>query len=1106
MRKALLFENIADFVDFVRLRGLRSRSKKGFELYQVQIPERKTSDALVLVGFRGTKQATPLSENYVLPTSIEVTIDAEYLLWHQGNREKKQLRILSKKMAHHLAELIQLQPWKKEPVPLKRVVFWLKDHELLGQLVNDSLKLGNDRIQYAPVSAMPPELSEEGLQSYHGGDGAVDTADAILLRIETPSYYLLQWYQEKYADVIQLYYPIFETLYVQWGFQHALQELWKRESKTSQQGFYFLNQENVDVHIRELQWRDVYEATEFIFDFPTAKSWVQDNQQTLKFQIPLQLVVKNRPEEPEFWCLTEEEKPHLEHLLSVLDQEDLEKILLSIQESNNGKKYYFLRERRTGEGRPYLDFGGQRFAAYKGFHNLLLPTDQELQPQIRREQYRTLFQLQAGQLTFLIPQLDPDSEEEGFHLLRLSESGFEPLTHFVEHELKAEEEYLKKLLLKSIFDLGPYAEALSRPDLLHAQKQANQKGKKPTVEKRDPRQRPEGEEDEEFGAVEHLKKKKSKGRNKAKKANDEPLRNQVRLSELEKQEAVVERALIQKGQEPQRWLELYDLKVQQQKWYEACECAIEALWLHPHDPDSELIGDLCKLLENFYGLKGSLNQRQQQALKLSKSDESIRACLAFVLYGRELTDSRVDNWLQQASQVMRNCEDKLRKKERWLMWAEIVRCNGDQREEARIREDLLAELNERGLTPSDTPMFIQNRLLQERGLQVEGSTESESNEIGAALFNLDTLTEYLEKFPLKTFKQVGYAIVAHAFTKLGVHTRGETLMQQALKKSGDLPHALEAVIYTFYIDLLRKDRDPRQQEMEKYYKNLLKNCKDATTKTLKTLKESLESRDTIENPAEFLSQDNVKRFFLQQSTSERQKHKNKLMQINECYKRGEFEQIVVKVEELFIDAKALLDSGKPSDLPEIARLLYGVVEILGKMQGGRHEAKLQASLEDFVETTDQKTFAEDQKITHFYFLLMRASLAQGLMELGKEQEAITIVENVLQWCSKNDLVPLDFVDMSAVILNALEGAQLHNRRRGLSLFMECFLKQTTGKSNIFNVQFNQPNFALFVMRLFDQATAAALSKDKMAIGLYRHYMNQDELLIRERIITEPLCE
>ena len=44
-----------------------------------------------------------------------------------------------------------------------------------------------------------------------------------------------------------------------------------------------------------------------------------------------------------------------------------------------------------------------------------------------------------------------------------------------------------------------------------------------------------------------------------------------------------------------------------------------------------------------------------------------------------------------------------------------------------------------------------------------------------------------------------------------------------------------------------------------------------------------------------------------------------------------------------------------------------------------------------------------------------------------------------------------------------------------------------------------------VLKLIDQAIEATLSKEKLTLGLYKQYMDQDELLIRERILHEDVC-
>ena len=177
-------------------------------------------------------------------------------------------------------------------------------------LVTTSLKLNNDRIQYATIEQ--------------------DEAKHIILRIETPSYYLIQWCEEQHTSKLDLYYPLIDGTFIEWGHNHPLADLWRRAQSNRHDEWTFFRADGTRQHMPPLKWEDVYQTTEFSLDFPAQSVWSQESDEKPRIPVSLRLEHRGRPLDPELWLLEEDEQHHLEQLLSMVDEEDLKTLLRDV--------------------------------------------------------------------------------------------------------------------------------------------------------------------------------------------------------------------------------------------------------------------------------------------------------------------------------------------------------------------------------------------------------------------------------------------------------------------------------------------------------------------------------------------------------------------------------------------------------------------------------------------------------------------------------------------------------------------------------------------------------------------------------------------------------
>ena len=99
-----------------------------------------------------------------------------------------------------------------------------------------------------------------------------------------------------------------------------------------------------------------------------------------------------------------------------------------------------------------------------------------------------------------------------------------------------------------------------------------------------------------------------------------------------------------------------------------------------------------------------------------------------------------------------------------------------------------------------------------------------------------------------------------------------------------------------------------------------------------------------------------------------------------------------------------------------------------------------------------------------------------------------------------DCITLDLVDVCSAAVQVLESAELTQRGSAIDGLLQAMVAQTTRLPDLAS-----SSNTLSILRLIDQLCEASISKDRITLGRYRRYQDRDELLIRERILTEDRC-
>lgn len=1073
MRNALIFREIDAFWDFIRLHGSEGHNARGYSLYLAQPQTPPTRPLLLLVGFVRKKSLLGKLFSHFFENTYHIEENQSSLRLFLPDRSQQDLLVLQRRDAQDLLSLVDLVPALPLSAPKEHVIFWLHDPDQLGPLVEISMRLQNDRIQYAPLHNPP-----------HNG---------LLLRIEAPSFYLLQICKEQYSKQITLYTEEATDFFTPWGYRHPLIDLWRLSEMPREPRWTFVPQGAPPQTIAPVQWQDIYKAAQFVLQLHTEQDWEESKEQTPRFSLPLRFEPRNRPLEPEIWLLEEQHRPQLERQLSLMDEDDLSLLLINIQKDQDGKHRFFLREKQIGKGRAWLDFGGQRFACYKGIHQLLLPVDIELQPQLRRDQYTPLFDLRAGILTFVtLPSASTHRMEEAT-LTRIREDAFAPLRQYIDYLITQNIEHLQSIQQQSVFDLGRYTRAPYRPELLNTRQSTSSRDTHTPKDREKSAQEtsPKETNEPQTSPTQRPPTPRSK--------TNPTATSEHRRSALEEEERTLEAQLLQDPQSDDFFM-LAQLKQEMQKLDEAQECLIEALWLASPPNEALLKKQLQEIFFKTAHTKHT-NVPTENAQIYTRRDAFLSSLFTAPTGVRT-------GWLQTHIQWLRQSEALLRKKLRWLAWREVLRCNRDQREAARVRESMLRELNEYGLSITDIPTFLQRAFANNRQLFAE--TQDAQNDQHLALHHLHYLRHQFAQLQLPPFRIVGQALVGAGHLQAGVLPTGVDLLQEAQQYAED-DQELDlwvAAISHSVASHAGEAFEIRTASRLQHHTSLLEKQP--------FLKEKIEECSRLLQPAKekelqsAFAASNVRRLYTDAPI-----HAPRLQEafaaLQEAHKQGKADHIEHLTQTfLSVLRDAIRGEGDfsraPVDYNEVAKAISRFVDLLGKLRWGGSGHVLLAHFLDFVRVAPSRPPDESDSVRGLFFMLMRLHIAQGLVSLERLPQAIEIIQQCLMWLYRWIDNPIDFLDFCGVALQAIEELPLQERNQLLQSITDQFVQQINAPDSTMRVYYEGSALQRLGYLLQLQLVRIAASKEQLALGQMKQYMDRDEMALRERILHEDLTQ
>lgn len=1079
-REALYFPEVASFQDFVNRVGVRGQQSRPLELCEVTCPEEPDSSAYLLFGYQMPRQLGLFGELLVQSRKVSVSEEGSFFRWKSKQGQENSGSLRQRRSESSLLALLPLLPWEGEPEPLGKVLFWLQDRELMRTIARASLQLSNDRIQYT-------SLLRNGQET-------------LLLSIESPADYLLQASQEEWSDKVDLYLAVSEELFVEWGYNHPLVDKW-RKAEQNGRTWSFLKASGERLRLDSLQWKDIYSATDFKLDFSLEPVAADVAKEATVLTVPLRMDPRTHALRADMWLLQGSAISEFETLLAFAHPDLLHELLISPQTSTTGEPLLFLRERRQGELHRHFAFETTELTLLEDFHNLLLPSNRDLLPQLNRLQYNQIFGLTKGILTVLL-EADPEEHNQPYHIVKIQENSFRPLSAWTDYVLLQAKSKIEEKLKQSKFDWKTYESAPSRPELLQKKQQRVQSSARPKAKAGVTTVEPEAEK---------KKQKKSTKTNKS----VVPKRQQKKESVPEDEWLILEREqeheLIKEGPSVERWLALAETKKTLSRERDVLESMTEAIWLVRDEEEDRTIkarwrSQLCEYL----GIEGTVSEQLKALRAKARSSNEPAILMAWLLAGEWIPKDQLNDWLSETSRKLRQEEGKLRKKMRWLAWREVLSRNKDVREQARCQELLLKELNEQGVTVNDVPVFLQERLLQSR-IELDEDEEADGD-LSFAFSMLSELHSEIDGLKSDDIKSVGTAIISRAYAKLGAFSFAEEHQFQWSHKVRELSKTSLAWCTLFFkeAESLRGGAFLKEPWQDLEARKLALKIQDAEqSNTLKMIEKSLVARKQTRSPAELLAKLNEQRLYPATNKNEGEYEKlARLAQRN--YRRGQKDALEKKLITAFNNLRsAFSGQGAGLDVIDACKAFDQFLPLLTKLTDLEADSKIATALLGASKAMQKLNLQE--ALMHgtlessylMYLPILEAGIAQGLLILNQELAAMETMRFLVESLSESELSALDFLDMSREVIKAIELMPLSQRFELVSIFGSALRGHLEGVEINF---YAMENSYRWLFPLLDQLVECTTSKERWTLEQYKLYTDRDELLIRERILHEDLCD
>ena len=373
-----------------------------------------------------------------------------------GVQQKRSASVLTRTLRCWHQQL-SLRSVEVNPAEQHEVLFCLDDGRQFPEIVNEMLRLGNDRQRFAWVA-----------------DPRADVAEMCLLSVVDPPQYTLSRATDASGGPVAFTSPV-PRVWVEYGYQHPLVE-WLRPPE----GQWLLIRSDCSwLWIETPALTDVYTALDFTPAGEVVRS--PSNREPDRILVPVRLRESSSLDPAELWVVRADAMAQIESLVRRSDDRLLGRLAFAvipgrmrdISSQDGDGPTVVLKARPSVLPPPELILDGLACRPYLRIPNLFVPLGQQLQPPLRRDAVTRLLAEETNQVHWLAPYAMESAETltqcdlraapqevlsaaGAFSLHSIEDAAFRPLEDWVEYVIDHQAQHLNAWIASHQFDFESY--------------------------------------------------------------------------------------------------------------------------------------------------------------------------------------------------------------------------------------------------------------------------------------------------------------------------------------------------------------------------------------------------------------------------------------------------------------------------------------------------------------------------------------------------------------------------------------------------------------------------------------------------------------------------
>lgn len=327
------------------------------------------------------------------------------------------------------AEVIAARRLEDAETPVGPVLFLPEDEGTLLPLAGEMLRLGCDRQELCLAEGRAERRA--------------------LLRAVAPPYFTLTRALERTGQ-LRAFVPAVpgqHSVWVELGYTHPL----ARTLRPAAGSLLLIPGEGPWLHAPDGPWLDLYQLVDLQLPEPGV-DWAPRTAPG-RLAVPLRLARATRSEPASLWVLRENAVAQVEALVNTLPEALLAQLRFAVAGPPESP-CVVLRARPGREQPPELGLSGTAYAPLPQLPNLYLPCESLLEPPLRRDRLRALLAPEPDMVVWLHP-----TGQGAFRTEHLPDSAFHPLEEWVEYVIDTAATALEPWVRGATFDFAAFEAA-----------------------------------------------------------------------------------------------------------------------------------------------------------------------------------------------------------------------------------------------------------------------------------------------------------------------------------------------------------------------------------------------------------------------------------------------------------------------------------------------------------------------------------------------------------------------------------------------------------------------------------------------------------------------